>query len=79
MEGTSDAAAATMRTGVPHSVPGVDQLPAAVHGLFWMTANLARRGPLAIGVDDAQWADDAGRSDGAGSTTSRGGSTACRS
>src|SRR5690242_20730740 len=45
MEGTSDAAAAVMRTGAPRSAPGVDQLPAAVHGLFWMTANLARRGP----------------------------------
>jgi DNA-binding CsgD family transcriptional regulator len=28
-----------------------------VHGLYWLTANLAGRRPLALIVDDAQWAD----------------------
>jgi DNA-binding CsgD family transcriptional regulator len=32
---------------------------AAVHGLYWLTANLAAREPLLIIVDDAQWADAA--------------------
>ena len=30
---------------------------AAMHGLFWLTANLAERTPLLIAVDDAHWGD----------------------
>src|ERR687893_185833 len=30
-----------------------------LHGLYWLTANLAREQPLLICVDDAQWADEA--------------------
>ena len=30
---------------------------AALHGLYWLTANLADRGPLLLSVDDAHWAD----------------------
>ena len=30
---------------------------AAMHGLFWLTANLAERAPVVIAVDDAHWAD----------------------
>ena len=34
--------------------------PAGVlHGLYWLTANLAERVPLLIAIDDAHWADDA--------------------
>ena len=29
-----------------------------MHGLYWLTANLAERGPLLLAVDDAQWADE---------------------
>jgi DNA-binding CsgD family transcriptional regulator len=29
----------------------------ALHGLYWLTANLADRGPLLLAVDDAHWAD----------------------
>jgi DNA-binding CsgD family transcriptional regulator len=29
----------------------------ALHGLFWLTSNLAERRPLALLVDDAQWVD----------------------
>jgi hypothetical protein len=36
--------------------PPVDAL-AAVHGLYWLCANRAERGPLAVLVDDAQWVD----------------------
>ena len=28
-----------------------------MHGLFWMTANLAERAPVLIAIDDAHWAD----------------------
>jgi DNA-binding CsgD family transcriptional regulator len=38
----------------PH--PGGDPFP-LLHGLYWLTANLAERTPLAIVVDDAHWAD----------------------
>lgn len=31
---------------------------AAVHGLFWLCANRAERGPLALLIDDVQWVDD---------------------
>jgi DNA-binding CsgD family transcriptional regulator len=31
---------------------------AYLHGLFWLVLNLVERGPLAIVVDDAQWADE---------------------
>ncbi|MBV9001636.1 MAG: AAA family ATPase [Solirubrobacterales bacterium] len=30
---------------------------AAMHGLFWLTANLAERTPLLIAIDDAHWGD----------------------
>ena len=29
----------------------------ALHGLYWLTANLADHGPLMMAVDDAHWAD----------------------
>ena len=28
-----------------------------LHGLYWLTSNLASRGPLVIAVDDVQWCD----------------------
>jgi DNA-binding CsgD family transcriptional regulator len=31
---------------------------AAIHGLFWLCANRAERGPLVVLVDDVQWVDD---------------------
>jgi DNA-binding CsgD family transcriptional regulator len=34
-----------------------DRSEAVVHGLHWLTSNLAERGPLLIAVDDAHWAD----------------------
>jgi DNA-binding CsgD family transcriptional regulator len=30
---------------------------ATLHGLFWLTANLAARGPLLLAIDDLHWAD----------------------
>ena len=38
--------------------PVEDDAPyAAVHGLYWLIANLAAQRPLVIAVDDAHWAD----------------------
>src|SRR4029453_7757903 len=30
---------------------------AAMHGLYWLTVNLAADAPIALAVDDAHWAD----------------------
>ena len=39
---------------------GVDTTYGALHGLYWLTLNLAESQPLVIAIDDLQWAD-AGR------------------
>jgi DNA-binding CsgD family transcriptional regulator len=36
---------------------GGGSVQAALHGLYWLTAGLAARGPLLIAIDDAHWAD----------------------
>jgi AAA ATPase domain len=45
--------------GFGHAAPGVDALSPALHGLYWLAANLAERAPVAVVVDDWQWADPA--------------------
>lgn len=40
---------------------GAEGLAAALHGLYWLTANLSERGPLLVAVDDAHWADEPSR------------------
>ena len=37
--------------------PGGDRGFATLHGLYWLTANLAGHAPLLMAVDDAHWAD----------------------
>jgi DNA-binding CsgD family transcriptional regulator len=37
--------------------PAGDASLASLHGLYWLTANLAVRGPLLVAVDDLQWCD----------------------
>ena len=32
---------------------------AVLHGLYWLTVNLRRDGPLLLAVDDVQWCDSA--------------------
>jgi DNA-binding CsgD family transcriptional regulator len=43
--------------GVEAGEPPTDRF-AAIHGLFWLCANRADRGPLVVAVDDVQWTDD---------------------
>jgi predicted ATPase len=38
---------------------GVSSPLAAMHGLYWLTANFASEEPLLLVIDDAQWADAA--------------------
>ena len=47
-----DAAAATPESRAPATT-----IFPLIHGLFWLTAGLAERRPLAILIDDAQWCD----------------------
>ena len=35
----------------------VDATPALLHGLFWLTANLADRQALLVAIDDLHWCD----------------------
>jgi DNA-binding CsgD family transcriptional regulator len=39
--------------------PPLDPSFAVLHGLYWLTSNLAERSPLVIAVDDAHWSDPA--------------------
>jgi DNA-binding CsgD family transcriptional regulator len=45
--------------GGPGGVERPDRSAAVVHGLYWLTCNLAERAPVLMAVDDAQWADSA--------------------
>ncbi|MCW3063508.1 MAG: transcriptional regulator, LuxR family [Solirubrobacterales bacterium] len=39
------------------SPPGADLFGAALHGLYWLTSNIAAGRPVLLAIDDAQWAD----------------------
>ncbi|MBV8998706.1 MAG: AAA family ATPase [Solirubrobacterales bacterium] len=43
--------------GLVAGEPPADRF-AAIHGLYWLCANRAERSPVAVVVDDVQWADD---------------------
>ena len=43
--------------GGPADAGSVDSAFGMLHGLYWLTANLAEQQPLALLVDDLQWAD----------------------
>ncbi len=59
LAGAAGLAAPVLSAAAPAS-PGPGPDPSAVlHGLYWLSANLAAEQPLLICIDDAQWADDA--------------------
>lgn len=59
-EGPAALAAPLLGVTLGAAPAGPEQATSAVmRGLYWLTANLARRGPLALIVDDRQWADAA--------------------
>lgn len=51
------ASAARGALGLDSSADETDDPFAVLHGLYWVTAALAERGPLLLAVDDAHWAD----------------------
>ena len=57
----SDAAglaSIALRSDGAHTAPRrADALGAALHGLYWLTANIAAMGSVVVAVDDAHWAD----------------------
>ncbi|MDQ3762794.1 MAG: AAA family ATPase [Actinomycetota bacterium] len=57
--GAAGQAAALLGQAGKASIPadGGDGSLAMLHGLFWLTANLCARGPLALVIDDLHWAD----------------------
>jgi DNA-binding CsgD family transcriptional regulator/tetratricopeptide (TPR) repeat protein len=52
------ALAEPVLTGAGPALEDADATPAALHGLYWLTAELAGRGPLLLCIDDLQWADE---------------------
>jgi predicted ATPase len=40
-----------------HAAGSADPFFAALHGLYWLVANLAAQGPMLLSIDDAQWGD----------------------
>jgi class 3 adenylate cyclase/DNA-binding CsgD family transcriptional regulator len=51
------AAQAARLFGTAESATGEDDVYALLHGLYWLTVNLAESRPLALAIDDVQWAD----------------------
>ena len=52
------AAVRPLLLGEAVALPVYDTSFAVLHGLYWLAANLAARGPLLLAVDDAHWADE---------------------
>jgi DNA-binding CsgD family transcriptional regulator len=56
-EGAAALAAPIFDPGQVAVAPTGDSSLAALHGLYWLTANLAARGPLLLALDDLHWCD----------------------
>jgi len=57
LEGAARLALPALSFAVADADATVASEPAILHGLYWLVAGLASRGPLLIAIDDAQWAD----------------------
>jgi AAA ATPase domain len=57
LRGAAGLAAEVLGPSVGGSQRATVRLPEAIHGLYWLTLNLAERGPFLASIDDAHWAD----------------------
>ncbi len=62
LEGAAAAAAPLVGATAQHAFAdtpeaGADAAFQALHGLFWLAANVAARAPLMLAIDDLQWCD----------------------
>jgi DNA-binding CsgD family transcriptional regulator len=57
MAGAAALAAPVFDPAQVSTEPAADSPLATLHGLYWLTANLAERQPLMLAVDDLQWSD----------------------
>ena len=58
LDGAAGLAASVFERGGSERVDR-DRVPAVLHGLYWLVADLADRGPIVLLVDDAHWLDPA--------------------
>src|SRR5215207_227970 len=56
LDGAAGQGAAVLGAATTPPIPA-DGSFAGLHGLYWLTSNLAERAPLLLAVDDAHWAD----------------------
>src|SRR5262249_61282801 len=61
LAGAAGDAAALFGVAARDDIAGalLDPSFAILHGLYWLCANLGRRGPLLLCIDDVHWADQA--------------------
>jgi len=52
-----DAATLAARALIHPERPRDEDAYAVLHGLYWLTADIAQRAPLLLAIDDLQWAD----------------------
>ncbi|MFM9885445.1 MAG: ATP-binding protein [Burkholderiales bacterium] len=57
LEGAAAFAAPIIGLADPGHAQSTEPRFAVLHGLYWLCANLAQRGPFVLAVDDLQWAD----------------------
>ena len=57
LRGAAGLAAEVLGAGAGGSSRAEVRFAEAVHGLYWLTLNLAERGPVVALIDDAHWAD----------------------
>ena len=57
LEGAAGLSLRAFRSGAGEEVAHGDVSFATLHGLYWLTANLASKDPIVLVVDDGHWAD----------------------
>ncbi len=57
LDGAARLAAGLLGIGGQAGADAGDAEFGALHGLYWLTVNLADRGPILLSIDDAHWAD----------------------